>query len=99
MLIDEKGGFMLHLDDPQTHRANLSYIRDSMDAPLLEKEDEMNLARAWRDHKDEESMQKIINAYRRLVIAAAAKFRHYGLPYGDLIQEGNIGLMEAVNRF
>ncbi|HEY8963901.1 MAG TPA: RNA polymerase factor sigma-32 [Alphaproteobacteria bacterium] len=90
---------MPHLDDPQTHRANLNYIRSSMDAPLLEKEDEMQLARNWRDHQDEESMQKIINAYRRLVVAAAAKFRHYGLPYGDLIQEGNIGLMEAVNRF
>jgi len=90
---------MPHLDDPQTHRANLDYIRSSMNAPLLEKEDEMQLARNWRDNKDEVSMQKIIDAYRRLVVAAAAKFRHYGLPYGDLIQEGNIGLMEAVNRF
>jgi len=90
---------MPHLDDPQTHRANLDYIRSSMDAPLLEKEDEMALARAWRDDGDEVAMQTIINAYRRLVIAAASKFRHYGLPYGDLIQEGNIGLMEAVNRF
>lgn len=90
---------MAHIDDPHTHRANLDYIRDSMSAELLEKDDEQALARAWRDNSDEAAMQKIIGAYRRLVIAAAAKFRHYGLPYGDLIQEGNIGLLEAINRF
>lgn len=90
---------MAHIDDPHTHKANLSYIREAMDVPMLEKENELNLARAWRDHRDERSMQTIINAYRRLVIAMAGKFRHYGLPLGDLIQEGNIGLMEAVNRF
>lgn len=90
---------MAHIDDPHTHKSNLSYIRDSMQVPLLEKEHEMNLARAWRDNRDERSMQEIINSYRRLVVAMAGKFRHYGLPLGDLIQEGNIGLMEAVNRF
>lgn len=90
---------MAHLDDPRTRRANLDYIRDAMDVPLLEKEREMELARAWRDHRDERAMQEIINAYRRLVVAMASKFRHYGLPLGDLMQEGNIGLMEAMNRF
>ncbi|NBX66183.1 MAG: RNA polymerase factor sigma-32 [Proteobacteria bacterium] len=90
---------MAHLDDPRTHRANLDYIRDAMDAPMLEKEKELELARAWRDSRDERAMQQIINAYRRLVVAMASKFRHYGLPLGDLMQEGNIGLMEAVNRF
>jgi len=90
---------MAHLDDPQTRRANMDYIRDSMDAPMLEKEHELDLARAWRDSRDERAMQEIISSYRRLVIAMASKFRHYGLPLGDLIQEGNIGLMEAVNRF
>lgn len=90
---------MAHIDDPQTHKANLHYIRDAMDVPLLEKEQERAFARAWRDDRDEVAMQQIIGAYRRLVIAMAGKFRHYGLPLGDLIQEGNIGLMEAVNRF
>jgi RNA polymerase sigma-32 factor len=90
---------MAHIDDPQTHKANLDYIRTAMDEPLLEKEREQALARAWRDHKDERAMQEIIGAYRRLVVAMAGKFRYYGLPLGDLIQEGNIGLMEAVNRF
>ncbi|USO07981.1 MAG: RNA polymerase factor sigma-32 [Rhodospirillales bacterium] len=90
---------MAHIDDPRTHKANLDYIRDAMDIPLLSKEQEQELARAWRDNRDERAMQTIIGAYRRLVIAMAGKFRHYGLPIGDLIQEGNIGLMEAVNRF
>jgi RNA polymerase sigma-32 factor len=90
---------MAHIDDPHTHKANLSYIRTAMDEPMLEKEREQLLARRWRDKKDERAMQEIINSYRRLVIAMAGKFRYYGLPLGDLIQEGNIGLMEAVNRF
>ncbi|MBU6235983.1 MAG: RNA polymerase factor sigma-32 [Alphaproteobacteria bacterium] len=90
---------MAHLDDPHTRRANLDYIRDAMDVPLLEKAREMELARAWRDKRDERAMQEIINAYRRLVVAMASKFKHYGLPLGDLMQEGNIGLLEAVNRF
>lgn len=90
---------MAHLDDPRTRRANMDYIRDSMDVPLLDKDTEMDLARRWRDQRDERAMQTIINAYRRLVVAMASKFRHYGLPLGDLMQEGNIGLMEAVNRF
>ncbi len=90
---------MAHIDDPQTHRANLSYIRTAMEVPMLSKEDEQAYARAWRDHRDERAMQMIIGAYRRLVVAMAGKFRYYGLPLGDLIQEGNIGLMEAVNRF
>ena len=90
---------MAHFDDPRTYRANMDYIRDAMDTPLLDKDHELALARAWRDNRDERAMQTIINSYRRLVVAMATKFRHYGLPIGDLIQEGNIGLMEAVNRF
>lgn len=90
---------MAHYDSPLTQRANSSYIRAAMDEPMLEKDHELALARAWRDSRDEKAMQEIINSYRRLVISMASRFRHYGLPLGDLIQEGNIGLMEAVNRF
>lgn len=90
---------MAHIDDPQTQKANLAYIKASMDAPLLEKEHELNLARRWRDHKDEKALHELVTAYARLVISAAVKFKHYGLPVGDLIQEGNIGLMQAANRF
>lgn len=90
---------MAHIDDQVTQRANLEYIRTSMETPLLEREHEADLARRWRDKGDERAMHELVRAYGRLVIAAASKFRNYGLPLGDLIQEGNIGLMLAVNRF
>lgn len=90
---------MAHIDDPQTQRANLHYIRSAMAEPMLEKEHEWDLARRWRDEKDEKALHELVQSYTRLVIAGAAKFRNYGLPMGDLIQEGNIGLMQAANRF
>lgn len=90
---------MAHLDDPQTQKANMDYIRQSMNTPLLEKEHELALARRWRDHRDERALHELVKSYARLVVAIAAKFRHYGLPMGDLIQEGNVGLMQAAMRF
>ncbi len=90
---------MAHLDDPTTQQANLRYIRQAMDEPMLEREHELNLARMWKDKKDEKALHELIRSYTRLVIAIAAKFKNYGLPMGDLIQEGNIGLMEAAARF
>lgn len=90
---------MAHIDDPQTQKANLQYIRQSMNEPLLEKEHELDLARRWRDHGDKQALHELVRSYTRLVVSGAAKFRNYGLPMGDLIQEGNIGLMQAANRF
>lgn len=90
---------MAHIDDPQTQKANLSYIRTSMNEPLLEKEYELDLARRWRNDGDEKALHELVRSYTRLVVAGAARFRNYGLPMGDLIQEGNIGLMQAANRF
>lgn len=90
---------MAHIDDPQTQKANLSYIRNSMNEPLLEKEHELDLARRWRNDGDEKALHELVRSYTRLVVAGAARFRNYGLPMGDLIQEGNIGLMQAANRF
>lgn len=90
---------MPHIDDPKTQQANMAYIKQSMKAPLLEKEHELELARRWRDQKDEHALHELVTAYARLVISMAVKFKHYGLPVGDLIQEGNIGLMQAANRF
>ena len=75
------------------------YIAAAMDAPLLEREHEVELARRWRDEKDDAALHEIINAHIRLVVRIASKFRGYGLPVGDLIQEGNTGLLEAANRF
>lgn len=90
---------MAYIDDPQTQRANLSYIRSSMSEPILEKEHELDLARRWREKGDERALHELVRSYTRLVVSAASRFRNYGLPMGDLIQEGNIGLMQAAARF
>ncbi|MFN7113615.1 MAG: RNA polymerase factor sigma-32 [Alphaproteobacteria bacterium] len=90
---------MAYLDDPTTQQANLRYIRTAMHEPLLEKEHELSLARRWREDKDEKALHELVRSYTRLVVAIASKFKNYGLPIGDLIQEGNIGLMEAAARF
>ncbi len=90
---------MAHIDDPQTQRANMSYIRSAMNEPMLEKDHELSLARKWREEGDEKALHELVKSYTRLVISAASRFKNYGLPMGDLIQEGNIGLMQAANRF
>ncbi|MEZ5670208.1 MAG: RNA polymerase factor sigma-32 [Alphaproteobacteria bacterium] len=90
---------MAHLDDDATQRANLTFIRRAMSAPILSRDNEQDLARRWRDRGDERALHDLINAYERLVVSIATKFRNYGLPLGDLIQEGNIGLLQAANRF
>jgi len=70
-----------------------------MRAPLLDALHERDLARRWRDLRDERALHELITAYLRLVVAMAARFRHYGLPMSDLVQEGNVGLMQAAARF
>jgi RNA polymerase sigma-32 factor len=90
---------MAHIDDFGTQKANLEYIRNAMGAPMLERDHELDLARRWRDKGDEKALHELVSAYARLVISMASRFRNYGLPMGDLIQEGNIGLMQAANRF
>ena len=90
---------MAYIDDPQTQRANLKFIKTSMQEPLLSREIEYDLAKRWRDSQDEVALHKLVRAYTRLVISIASRFRNYGLPMGDLVQEGNIGLMQAANRF
>ena len=74
-------------------------MKQAMDAPLLEREEELNLATAWKEKGDEQALHALTSAYMRLVISTAAKFRHYGLPFPDLVSEGNIGLMQAAARF
>ena len=90
---------MAHTDDAQTQQANLKYIRDAMSTPLLEKDHELDLARRWSEEGDEKALHELVSSYTRLVVSLASKFRNYGLPMGDLIQEGNIGLMQAASRF
>ncbi len=70
-----------------------------MNIPLLEREHEQSLARRWREDGDEKALHELVTPYLRLVISTAGRFRTYGLPIGDLVQEGNIGLMQAAARF
>ena len=90
---------MAYIDDPQTQRANLKFIKTSMQEPLLSREIEYDLAKRWRDSQDELALHKLVRAYTRLVISIASRFRNYGLPMGDLVQEGNVGLLQAAERF
>ncbi len=80
-------------------RGDRRYISTVMDAPILERGHEADLARRWREKGDESALGELITAHIRLVVRIASKFRGYGLPVGDLIQEGNVGLLEAANRF
>lgn len=73
--------------------------RQAMRAELLDAETELSLARAWRDHRDEAALHRLITAYMRLAISMAAKFRRYGAPMNDLIQEASLGLMKAAEKF
>lgn len=75
------------------------FVKAAMDAPFLTREDEHALAVRWKDDGDEDALHRLAAAHMRLVIAIAARFRHYGLPMADLIQEGHVGLLEAGARF
>ncbi|MDZ4759662.1 MAG: RNA polymerase factor sigma-32 [Alphaproteobacteria bacterium] len=85
--------------DMHAQAADRRFVKQAMTAPLLEREHEHNLAARWRDHGDQRALHELTTAYMRLVISMAARFRNYGLPMSDLIQEGNVGLMQAAARF
>lgn len=73
--------------------------RKAMKAELLDAETELRLAYAWRDERDEAALHRLITAYMRLAISMASKFRRYGAPMNDLIQEASLGLMKAADKF
>ncbi|MCE0505203.1 MULTISPECIES: RNA polymerase factor sigma-32 [unclassified Roseivivax] len=73
--------------------------RRAMKAELLDAETELKLAYAWRDERDEAALHRLITAYMRLAISMAAKFKRYGAPMNDLIQEAGLGLMKAADKF
>ena len=70
-----------------------------MAAELLDAETEVALARAWRDEGDEQALHRLVTAYLRFAISMAAKYRRYGAPMNDLIQEAGVGLMKAASKF
>jgi RNA polymerase sigma-32 factor len=90
---------MATVDPPASLSVNREFIRESMSTALLSRDRELWLARRWREEGDEAALHELVMAYMRLVISTAAKFRNYGLPMGDLVQEGATGLMQAAARF
>ena len=76
-----------------------TFVKAAMDAPFLTREKEHELAVRWKDDARRGRAAPARRAHMRLVIALAARFRHYGLPMADLIQEGHVGLLEAGARF
>ncbi|GGO59705.1 RNA polymerase factor sigma-32 [Roseovarius pacificus] len=73
--------------------------RRAMNAELLDAETELKLAYAWRDERDEQALHRLTTAYMRLAISMASKYRRYGAPMNDLIQEAGLGLMKAADKF
>ncbi|MDC3263306.1 RNA polymerase factor sigma-32 [Pelagibacterales bacterium] len=76
-----------------------SFVKKAMSLPLLEEKHELNLANKWKDKNDENALHELIQAHMRLVVSYAVKYKNYGLSLNDLIQEGNIGLMKAAQKF
>src|SRR3954467_541397 len=76
-----------------------AYISAANRLPLLTQEEEQRFARRLRDHNDLEAAGALVLSHLRLVISISRQYLGYGLPHGDLIQEGNVGLMKAVKRF
>jgi RNA polymerase sigma-32 factor len=75
------------------------FLKEIRQYDILEKETEQRLARAWQKNKCQKAADQLVGSHLRLVIKVAKGFRGYGLPLPDLIAEGNIGLMQAINRF
>ena len=79
---------------------NLSrYLQEIRKFPMLPPEEELSLSKRWRDTEDMEAAHKLVTSHLRLVAKIAMGYRGYGLPVGELISEGNVGMMQAVKRF
>jgi len=83
----------------KTMSADRRMIKIAMAAPYLARDEEHDLAVRWKAHEDRNARNKIATAHMRLVISMAGKFRNFGLPMSDLVQEGYVGLLEAAARF
>ncbi|HTI85636.1 MAG TPA: RNA polymerase factor sigma-32, partial [Alphaproteobacteria bacterium] len=83
-----------------TPEGNLSrYLREIRAFPMLQPQEEYMLAKSWREHGDLDAAHKLVTSHLRLVAKIAMGYRGYGLPLGELISEGNLGMMQAVKRF
>jgi RNA polymerase sigma-32 factor len=75
------------------------YLQEIRKFPMLSAEEELALSKRWRDHEDMAAAHKLVTSHLRLVAKIAMGYRGYGLPLGELISEGNVGMMQAVKRF
>ncbi len=75
------------------------YLQEIRKYPMLTPEEELDLSKRWRDNEDMEAAHKLVTSHLRLVAKIAMGYRGYGLPVGELISEGNVGMMQAVKRF
>ncbi|WP_404289649.1 RNA polymerase sigma factor RpoH [Microvirga sp. RSM25] len=75
------------------------YLDEIRRFPMLEPHEEYMLAKSWREHGDREAAHKLVTSHLRLVAKIAMGYRGYGLPIGEVVSEGNVGLMQAVKRF
>jgi RNA polymerase sigma-32 factor len=75
------------------------YLAEIRRFPMLAPEEEYMLAKSWREHGDRDAAQKLVTSHLRLVAKIAMGYRGYGLPIGEVVSEGNVGLMQAVKRF
>jgi len=90
----------LSLNFDTTPEGNLSrYLQEIRQFPMLEFEEEGRLSRKWRDFADNDAAHRLVTSHLRLVAKIAMGYRGYGLPVGELISEGNVGMMQAINRF
>ncbi len=85
---------------PIAPEGNLSrYLQEIRKFPMLAPEEELSLAKRWKESGDEPAAHKLVTSHLRLVAKIAMGYRGYGLPVGELISEGNVGMMQAVKRF
>jgi RNA polymerase sigma-32 factor len=75
------------------------YITEVRRFPVLKPEEEFMLAKRYQEHEDPRAAHRLVTSHLRLVVKVAMSYRGYGLPMGDVVSEGNIGLMQAVKRF
>ncbi len=75
------------------------YLSEVRKFPMLEPQEEYMLAKCWREHNDRNAAQKLVTSHLRLVAKIAMGYRGYGLPIGEVVSEGNVGLMQAVKKF
>jgi RNA polymerase sigma-32 factor len=81
------------------HGGLTRYLEEIRQFPMLEPQEEYMLAKSWREHGDRDAAHRLVTSHLRLVARIAMGYRGYGLPVGEVISEGNVGLMQAVKRF